>query len=310
MGTLLTILPIFIVVAIGYLLRKLGVVKNQWVSALNGFVYYVALPALIIKNISLLDWSSSETLKVVGWNIGLLIIASAVFVLLLAAFRIKKQYRAVIFLGAIVGNSVYLGFPLVSRMLGYQIGSNEFSIMSLAGVVQLVFGMVIALVVIEFLYSNTKDVKKIAKHISRNPLVIASFAGIVLSFVSFSGNIEQAINDTLLLLALTASPVALFALGAFLSGHKVKKDIPLIGLTVGLKLIALPLIAYILFENVIQAGETVRLSTILLASMPTAVTAFVLSESYKLDATFVAVTMLVSTILSLPLITIVLSLVK
>jgi predicted permease len=44
--------------------------------------------------------------------------------------------------------------------------------------------------------------------------------------------------------------------------------------------------------------------------MPTAVTAFVLSESYKLDATFVAVTMLVSTILSLPLITIVLSLVK
>jgi predicted permease len=173
-----------------------------------------------------------------------------------------------------------------------------------------VFGMVIALVVIEFLYSNTNDVKKIAKHISKNPLVIASFAGIALSFVTFSENIDQAVNDTLLLLALTASPVALFALGAFLSGHKVKKDIPLIGLTVGLKLIALPLIAYILFENVIQADETARLSTILLASMPTAVTAFVLSESYKLDATFVAVTMLVSTILSLPLITIVLSLVK
>lgn len=304
MDTLISSLPIFCIVAIGYVSRELDIAKEQWVKVLNGFVYYVALPALIVKNISLLDWKSSETLEIVGWNIVLLIIASAVFVLLLAALRVKKKYRAVIFLTAIVSNSVYLGFPLVSRVLGYPAGSKEYSIMSLAGVVQLVAGMVIALIVIEFLYSKTNDVYKILKHVAKNPLVIASIIGIALSFVSLPNNVDTVVNDTLSLLALTASPIALFALGAFLKGHKVKEHLSLISLAVGLKLVLLPCIAYILFRNVISTDETVRLSTILLASMPTAVTAFVLAKSYNLDATFVAVTMLVSTILSLPVITV------
>lgn len=303
MQTVISILPVFWVVGIGYFMRQFNAAKNDWVTPLNGFVYYVALPALILKNISNLDWSSSGVLQIVGWNVVLLVVASILMVVFLGFLNISKKYKSAIFLTAIVSNSVYLGYPLVSRVLGFSSGSEQYLTISLVGAVQLVVGMVIALIVIEFFYTKSKNTGKIVKHVVRNPLVIASLFGILWSLVTLPSDVNNILNDTLNLLALTASPVALFALGTFLSGHKIKEKFQLISLAVFLKLVILPVIAILLFNNMISLNETEKLTTILLSSMPTAVTAFVIAESYKLDTAFVGIVMLISTVLSLPALT-------
>ncbi len=310
MQTLLSILPIFLIVVLGYFLRKTKIAKNDWVVPLNSFVYYVALPALIVKNISNLDWKSTAVLEIVGWNVLFLLIASVILVSLLSVFRISKSYKSAIFLTAIVSNSVYLGYPLVSRVLEYGVGSEQYLTLSLIGAVQLVVGMVLALIVIEFFYTSSKNTGKILKHISKNPLVIASIVGVLLSLFTLPYDLKKLIDDTLGLLALTASPLALFALGDFLSGHKIHEKLHLVGFAVILKMIALPVIAIMLFDNLVHVDETVRMTSILLASMPTAVTAFVIAESYKLDTTFVGVVMLITTVLSLPALTVLVGILK
>ena len=310
MQTLLSILPIFLIVGLGYFLRNTKIAKNDWVVPLNSFVYYVALPALIVKNISNLDWKSTAVLEIVGWNVLFLLIASVILVSLLSVFRISKSYKSAIFLTAIVSNSVYLGYPLVSRVLEYGVGSEQYLTLSLIGAVQLVVGMVLALIVIEFFYTSSKNTGKILKHISKNPLVIASIVGVLLSLFTLPYDLKKLIDDTLGLLALTASPLALFALGDFLSGHKIHEKLHLVGFAVILKMIALPVIAIMLFDNLVHVDETVRMTSILLASMPTAVTAFVIAESYKLDTTFVGVVMLITTVLSLPALTVLVGILK
>ena len=84
----------------------------------------------------------------------------------------------------------------------------------------------------------------------------------------------------------------------------------MVGFAVILKMIALPVIAIMLFDNLVHVDETVRMTSILLASMPTAVTAFVIAESYKLDTTFVGVVMLITTVLSLPALTVLVGILK
>jgi predicted permease len=99
------------------------------------------------------------------------------------------------------------------------------------------------------------------------------------------------------MLAATASPVALFALGCFLYGHIGAKKIKLLIAAVCVKLALDPLLAYII-SNKLTSDSSVVHTTMLMAAMPTAVTAFVLAKTYKLNTAFVANAMLASTVLS------------
>ncbi len=99
------------------------------------------------------------------------------------------------------------------------------------------------------------------------------------------------------MLAATASPVALFALGSFLKGHKLKKHKTVIFAGLVVKLILLPIIAYIALRLTSLQPPYSQIF-LLMAGMPTAVTAFVIAEKYSLDRTVVAGAMLATTVLS------------
>lgn len=300
MSAILATVPIFMIILLGYSLRKWNVIKQPWTKVLSSFVYYVSLPALIIYSFTTVSWSENGILSLVGYNLLFIVLAAFVVVAILAFLPFKRKTEAVILLAATVGNTVYLGVPLTDSAITGTINSDINGLITTIGVVQLVGGLTIALILFEFYYFGTKKVGFIFKQIIRNPIVVSALVGIVISLAGgWPSWLDQIALTPLKMIAVTASPIALLALGSFLAGHKFKKPrYEQLTVVVILKMAILPLIAwgFMYFTNQPTVYTDI---TILMAAMPVAVTAFVIAEMYNLDVQFAAMTLLVTTVVSI-----------
>ncbi|MBI3638376.1 AEC family transporter [Candidatus Wolfebacteria bacterium] len=130
----------------------------------------------------------------------------------------------------------------------------------------------------------------------QNPLVISSLAGILISFLGFNQPIFLGIKKSVAMLGATASPIALFTLGAFLYGRFLKKNLAAVALSSILKMIVFPVFIFIASFYFLKTKDVKVFS--LLGSMPVAVTTFVIAEKYNLNETLIGNAIILSTILS------------
>lgn len=292
------VLPVFIIVGLGFTARKLRFFKAQWVNALIGYVYYIALPALIITSILGLDFEKSNFGTVLLWNLVFLVANAVLCLAFMWLIRIKAKDRAVFFLAATVGNSVYMGIPLTANALGAELGTANYSLLVLIGVVQLVGSIFIALLTNEFLFVGNKNLRSIFVRLAKNPLVIAIFSGVILYILPIPNPVLDVITTPLLMLAASASPVALFVLGTYLYGHAFRANKYEIAAVTVWKLAMVPFLMFGLV-SLVGATEFVANSMILFAGMPTAVTALIIAKGYGFNTDFIAAAILVGTVVSL-----------
>lgn len=301
MNIFIAILPIFLVIGLGFSLTRFGVIQSRWNTYLNDFVYFVALPALIIQSFVSLKIESVSPL----WAVAQSLIVIAVFGLLCASLvrllPVSNKTRDTIFLTAIFGNTIFLGIPLAEKL----IPSLPVGMIAAVSVLQFTIALIVALFVLEW-RANDRKRGRIFSHLVHNPLIISLIIGIIFLFVPKPDWVKNIIDTPLRMLAQTASPLALFALGSFLSEHSLKAKLFLgIFAATTLKLIALP-IFFMIASQFIQLDPDYASLNVILATTPTAVTAFVLAQTYRLDSELAAATMLVTTVLSMisiPLIT-------
>ena len=299
MEILKIVLPIFLVIMAGFLLRRYNIVEKSWVHVLNGFVYYVALPSLIFLSFWQLEWWDGEMLKLLFTNVLVMILFSALLLFCLSLFPLKRSIKAGIFLTALVGNTVYMGFPI----LGEALGESNFSGVVGVATIQLVIGLVLSVLAVEFLVVRSRKFKTYLKDFIRNPLIISLAVGLLLSLFDLRTNSLEIIQKPLAMLAQTASPIALFALGGFLHGKFLRFHLNLTLLVSAVKLLMFPLFMLVALRLLGFWDQSEAIS-VLVSGMPAAATAFVIAEKYKLDESFVANVILVSTaisIISIPL---------
>jgi len=292
------VVPVFIIVGLGYLARKIHIFKAQWINALIGYVYYIALPALIVTSIINLDFTANNVGKVFFWNILFLLVNAVLCLLFMKIVRIKQKDRAVFFLAATVSNTIYLGIPLTTNVLDTEFGASNYALLVLIGVIQLVGSIFIALLTNEFMFVGNKNIKSIGVRLAKNPLVIAIAVGITLYVLQPPDNILDVVVSPLAMLAASASPVALFVLGTYLYGHVFKASIYEISMVTIWKLAVVPFVAFnlVIFFN---ATDFVANAMVLFASMPTAVTALIIAKSYGFNTNFIAAAILVGTATSM-----------
>jgi predicted permease len=298
---LLITAPIFLLIAFGYALRAFGVLNQSGIHALNNFVYWVALPAIILVSFWGINLFDAETRAVFLVNTaGLLAFALALFIAL-RLLPLNKKTKAGIFVSALVGNTVFMGFPIAERVFE---GGGAYDLFLAAATPHLVIGIAISIAVIEWYMLGSKSPLRYVKNFFLNPLILALAGGIALGAFNVSGGLIDPLKQSITMLAATASPIALVALGAFLRGaFKFRLAIPSF-LAAGVKLLALPLFIYGAGLVFALDAEAVTAS-VLAAAMPTAVTSFVIAEKYHAASELVATTLFMSTILSFFTITLV-----
>ena len=275
------------------MLQRSKVMQGDWVHQANSFAYNVALPALVIASLWNINFNDVALLRLLGFST----LSLAVYLLLLfvglSMARIGNDMKATIFLTAGTGNALYLGAGLIQ--VGF--GGDHLSAGMLVASIYFIVPFVLSILVIRYWHTKNHGLVDELIEFVKNPLVVSVVVGVLLSFISvvkypLVGTVKQALG----MLGATSSPVALFALGGFLYGKMLKNDIKKVVLITALKMAAFPLIVFVLYRMFYGQGDVEI--PVLLASMPAAVTTFVVAERFRLNTTLVGSAIVFSTIMA------------
>lgn len=284
--------PLFLIIALGALLRRGGVLTETGIHALNRIVYAVALPAIIFSSFARIDWGESSVRTTLIANMAILAVFALGVLVLLALLRVDRSLRGSLAACAIVGNTVYLGFPIGTQFLGAAHAPVFFA----AATPHLVLGIAFSVLIIEYYSLGVHDPRRFFLDFFRNPLIIALALGMVFGTLRLAEGAFGGVLRPVDMLAATASPLALLTLGAFMVGKFSLTHVRETVLVLVLKLGALPLAvagASVLFGF----GGPSFSASIIAAAMPTAVTVFSVADRYRSGTALVANAILLSTVI-------------
>ncbi len=234
------VLPIFLLIGTGFAAVREGILEARDMRILGTFTITFAMPALIVRT-----FASSPIREVidprflVGYGLVSLVLFAVIY---LAARRLYTQpaaRTAMQAMGASMSNSGFIGFPVATMALG----SSAAAGLAMCLLVENFLILPAALVLAEKGRASGRTTPEILHEIAgrliRNPLVIAIFAGFTIAVTGLKppAPVFKAID----LLAGTAAPVALFAIGGILAGMKPGGQPKGIGLVALGKLILHPL---------------------------------------------------------------------
>ncbi len=287
-----TAVPILLLMGIGFLSRKFGILKLGDERVLSAYIYFFALPALFIVDLAETSFGV-DTLSFIFAGIIPVLVVVMVYALLYAVFRFSRNTFYLLTLSTIFGSLAFFGIPFVT--FAFPSEQTE-HLATLAAATIGIAAIAVSITMLEFyrLGESTKleGLKHVAVRLARNPLIISIVAGILISVVGLE--IPSLVSTFLHMMGGTTSAVAVFMLGAFLYGKKYVNLTVAFGLSL-LRIIFLPAVA--LATLALFKLPTVDQSLlVLMHAMPVAVSLSVLSERYDFHRETIASLTLISSV--------------
>jgi predicted permease len=286
------VLPVFLLIALGYFLRRIRLVDDTFFSQVNQLVYYVCLPLLLIHKIATADFATSFNL---GLVLGCSVSVGVVFVIsyLIGWLRgFSAPVHGAFCQGAFRGNLAYIGLAIIFNAYG-DAGLTRAGV--LLGFLVLVLNLFAILALLLPQKQQRTSFLGIARQIGSNPLILASLMGLLWSFYQLP--MPTVVDRTLDIATGMALPLALLSIGGGFSLAKLKGDVGKAAFVVCLKLLLLPLITAgcLLWLNITGIDLAIG---ILLAGAPTAVATYVMASQMGADKELAASIVMLATAFS------------
>jgi len=289
------ILPVFVVVMLGFGLRKSNFVAADKWPIVDELCFWVLFPALLISTLVKADFSQIELGAVTGVMLVMVFIttslALAVYPILRKVWNVGKPQYTTIFQTV----SRYHGFialAIVLELFGPQ-GSTAIAL-SFAVMVPLI--QFINIVVLVSFSDKTKfSFTNVALGVIKNPIFLSAMLGLVLNF----GNVPlwKPVLTFMDLLASAALGLSLLALGAGLSLKAALNPSREMWVGVLGRLVLVPFMMGTLCWMFGVTGMTAQV-LLIFAAVPAAVNGYVLAKKMGGDAELYASTLTVQTVFS------------
>ena len=289
-------LPYFALILCGYVARGTGVMVEGSAKALNGFVLYFALPAMMIRAIGAIPFQ--EVLNVqfaVAWAS----ISLALFVVVLAismvVFREGGAAATVRAAASAHGNIGYLGLTLVIGLMG-EVAAGP---VAMAIIFDMMILIPISIALLEFF--RNEDGGGLAKTLRAavlNPFVISIAAGLALSVSGAS--LPRPADDFLRILGMAAVPAALFAIGVTLYAQPMRAAAGELTAICFVKLLIHPLVVvFVATADFFDLTREEVAIAVLLSALPVANNVFLVATRYETRPNRISGAILFSTSLAL-----------
>ncbi len=287
-------LPFFALIALGYGSTKWKFFGVEEIKGLTRFVFYFALSALIFRFSANLPLSDIFEPQLTG---GYLFGSCAVYFVTWAVAKLRQQSGEVAAIEAqcaAVGNMGYMGLPLLALLLGEAaIGPT---------ILMLTIDLIVfaSLLVILVTLSREKAalfpaLGKVAIGLAKNPMVASIVAGLAVS--AMGTGLPPVADQFFDILAGSASPCALFLIGASLAGKSAERVEVALWLSFA-KLILHPLFVAIGVLWLFSPSPYVAAVAIAGAALPVAGNVYILAAHYGIAPQRVSSSILFSTIFS------------
>jgi len=297
------VLPVFAIVAAGYLCGARGLLGEDSSVALNRFVYWVALPAMLFRAMATVDLQRDLDPDFFIGFLGAIILLAIVSILAARLLFGRNLAEAAIHgMNGVYGNSGYMGIPLAITAYGEAAALP--AIVATVINTALVVGMAIFL--IEF---GTKGggnpvrvIGSVVSAMARNPMLVAPVLG--LAWAAGGIALPVPVDSFTSILGAAAGPCALFAIGLFMVGKPRSDGRVEVGVMTLTKLAAQPLLTAVMVLLVFPVDPLWAKVAILMAALPTGAGSFVLAQAYGIYVLRTSSVILTSTVLSVATISI------
>jgi malonate transporter and related proteins len=301
-------LPVFGIMITGYGMGRSGVLGPASSDALNRFVYWAALPALLFLGTARAPLAEIFNLPFLAAFLGVMLLIHLLGALIGRLLHGSSSSVACMQgLAASFSNTGYMGIPLFLAAFG----PDKLAPAILATVVMGAVMVGIAVVWLELAgkqdVAPARAVADAASALFRNPLIVSSVLGICWSATLGAAAIPRPVTIYCELLGAAAGPSALFAIGLFLASRPLPRRFGEIGWIVGLKLIVQPALTWAAIRWAFPLDPFWTASAVILAALPTGGLTFVVAQAYDTHTEKVSAAILVSTILSLPTLSVLLT---
>ncbi len=266
------VVPIFIYMAVGMLVRKLGFLSADHFRALNNVLFHVFLPITLFCNIySAESLASLKPALFAGVFLGL--VAEFVILRLIVPGFVKEQKDMTAMVqGMYRSNFILFGTQIAAGLCNAE---GAAAIAALSAVV-VPTQNVLAVILFETGRGEKIGIGKLIADIFKNPLVDAGLIGVV--FLGFQIPIPSLIAIPLERMGSMATPLALITLGGMLSfGSIAKHKLYLTAATIA-RLVLIPLLAVLVAVALGARGNTLVAVMAVFAS-PTAVASVPMAQN-------------------------------
>lgn len=287
----LVISPVFILIILGNLLRRIGVPDLSFWHVSDKLIYWVLIPALLFHHVSQITLSSTMLANYA------VVILSGLFVVTTLSFIAGKLfgYTPQIWTSVMQGAARHNAF-IALAIAGSLFGNKG---LALGAIFMVILIPVINIVIVSTMTSTLNQevgnnsrpsIFDVLFELIKNPFILAIATGLVISFVGAERIII--IHETTGLLGSAALPIMLLSIGANIKIREISLTITPIIIASVLKLLVFPIVVFFVAKSMnLSLFETTI--AVIFAAVPTA------ASSYSLAKQFGAETQLMTSIITI-----------
>jgi malonate transporter and related proteins len=295
-GVLAGFVTLGAIIALGFLLAQLGVLRADSQLLLTRLVFFVATPALLFQTLSR---APVDQLFTSGLAVAALSFVGAAGIYVLLARTVWHRSTGDTVLGALSSsylNAANLGLPITVYVLGSATFIAPVLLMQLLVITPMAFAILDGVVA-----RSRPSVWGLISQPLRNPITVGSFLGLLCSLAGWQ--VPAMVAAPIALIAGMAVPGVLLAYGVSLRlGPRPMAGGPVAELAVvcALKLLVQPLLAYVAARWLFGLDGRGLLAATVVAALPTAQNIFVYASRYNRSTTLARDSIFVTTALSVP----------
>lgn len=285
------IVVFFILIFTGVVIKKLKLVTDEFMKGLSNIIVYITLPAMLITSMNY-DFtpellSDSLLILLLGGLTHILLLGLSIILVKLR--RIEKPARGILQYAMLLGNTAYMGYPIVEIAFG-KTGVFYTAIFN-------IWFSILSWTVGIYLLAGSKEMKLDRKLIF-NPGTISIMIGFFLFL--FSIKLPISISSSLTVLGNTTIPLAMLFTGMTI--EKVKLGDLLSNMDVVIysvvKLLITPALVYVLLIP-FDFSPVIKGIVILMSAMPAAVNTPIFAHKFGSDHVLASKTVVTSTLMGL-----------
>lgn len=290
------VLPVFVIIVVGYLLRFKRVINESFIDMAMKVVFNISLPAMLFSKVSKADINlifEKSSLKFV-----LFVTLGTLFIFVMARvvarlFVKNPQSRGAFTQGSFRSNYVIIGYSILYSLFGDVIIGR----MALLVIVIVPLYNILSIWVLSESSEKSplENLKDVAKKVIKNPLIIGIIIGFIVAIFKFE--IPLFINDSISSLGAIGTPLGLIGLGAYFTIDQVK-SLKMSILAVLLKIVVFPTIMTTLAYG-LGFGYMDAAIVFVTFGAPAAISSFIMATALDGDKQLAANIVILSTVLSI-----------
>lgn len=274
MFTVNNIIPIFLMVFLGSVLKRRGIINENFVTVSSRFVFSITIPVLIFMELADMDFSQAVNFFQIGYIYGGVLFLFALAWLLSLFFIQDGRDRGVFIQGSFRSNFAIVGLAIIANMFG------ETALAKSAVILAFILPLYNVLSVLALTLPVRKEKrlnwKNLLLEIVKNPLILALAAALLFAYLHLP--FPEVFQRTGNYLSSITLPLALIGIGGSLNFQSMKTSSRMALSATLIKLVVSPLVITYGAYRLGFVSEDLAILFILFAS-PTAVVSFIMAEA-------------------------------